>query len=87
MTDLSGAGVRVLLIGTATHPGPTLTSVPAVSRTVQALRDRLVNRCGVSVGQIRLLTDPETARDMATAIAEEASRPRPFCSSATWATA
>ncbi|MFI9163272.1 caspase, EACC1-associated type [Kitasatospora aureofaciens] len=74
MTDLSEAGVRVLLIGTATHTGPTLTSVPAVSRTVQALRDRLINRCGVPAGRIRLLTDPETARDMATAIAEEASQ-------------
>ncbi len=74
MTDLSGAGVRVLLIGTATHPGPTLTSVPAVSRTINALRDRLISRCGVPADQVRLLADPETARDMATAIAEEAQQ-------------
>ncbi|WP_225840338.1 caspase family protein [Streptomyces sp. NK08204] len=72
MTGLSGSGVRILLLGTATHPGPTLTSVPAVARTVEALQERLVARCGVPTGQIRTIIDPGTAQEMATAIAEEA---------------
>ncbi|WP_018549571.1 caspase, EACC1-associated type [Streptomyces sp. LaPpAH-108] len=74
MTGLSGEGVRVLLIGTENHPGPTLTSVPAVSRTVEALRHRLTTVCGVAPGSIRTLLDPADARTMAAAVAEEAQR-------------
>ncbi|MFD8806181.1 AAA family ATPase [Streptomyces sp. NPDC059597] len=76
MTDLSGEGVRVLLIGTENHPGPTLTSVPAVSRTVEALRHRLTTVCGVAPGSIRTLLDPADAHAMAAAVTEEARRAR-----------
>ncbi|KPI06057.1 WD-40 repeat-containing protein [Actinobacteria bacterium OK074] len=70
-TALSTPGVRVLLIGTGDHPGPTLTPVPAAPRTVRALAERLVERCGVLPGQLRTLIDPADARTMAEHIATE----------------
>ncbi|WBC14883.1 hypothetical protein O7600_28045 [Micromonospora sp. WMMA1998] len=73
MTDLTGDGVRVLLLGTATHRGPLLNSVPAVARTLPALRDSLVTRCGVQPELVRMVLDPPTSYAMATAIAETAS--------------
>jgi hypothetical protein len=72
VTDLSGTGVRILLMGTATHQGPTLTPVPAVARTMEALRLRLVERCRVNPEQIRSVLDPPDARTMAAALAEQA---------------
>ncbi|MDG4810998.1 caspase family protein [Micromonospora sp. WMMD1120] len=72
MTDLAGAGVRILLIGTAGHEGPTLTPVPAAARSVMALRQRLLDRCGVRPDRLRLLVDPPDAATMAAAIAEAA---------------
>ena len=74
MTDLSGAGTRVLLIATATHDGPTLTSVPSVARTAADLRDAFVDRCGVPPDQLVVLLDPPDARTMARAVTEEAQR-------------
>ncbi|WNM33490.1 hypothetical protein RKE30_25420 [Streptomyces sp. Li-HN-5-11] len=74
MTGLSGPGVRALLLGTATHSGPTLTSVPAVARTVVALEQRLVAACGVRPELIHTVIDPENAQQMAEAIAEEAQK-------------
>lgn len=74
MTDLTGDGVRILLIGTQTHAGPTLTSVPAVSRTVEELHRKLLTVCRVRPASIRTVLDPPDARMMAAAIAEEAQR-------------
>ncbi|MEU3751303.1 AAA family ATPase [Streptomyces olivoreticuli] len=74
MTDLSGAGVRVLLIATGTHDGPTLPSVPSVSPTFQALRTALIEQCGVPSDQLREVLDPPDAKTMAQAVAEEAHR-------------
>jgi hypothetical protein len=71
---LAAPGARILLIGTGTHSGPTLTSVPAVPRSVEALRTRLIEVCGVPAGQMRTLIDPADARTMALVITEEAQR-------------
>ncbi|MGW2639616.1 caspase, EACC1-associated type [Streptomyces sp. NPDC001348] len=69
---LASSGARVLLIGTGTHQGPTLTSVPAVPRSVEALAATLVQRCGVTRDRLRTLIDPADARTMALAVAEAA---------------
>ncbi|MCX4774985.1 AAA family ATPase [Streptomyces sp. NBC_01285] len=74
MTDLSGAGVRVLLIATATHEGALLTSVPAVATSCQDLRTALIERCGVRPDHLRPLLDPADAQTMARAVTEEAQR-------------
>ncbi|MET9250445.1 hypothetical protein [Nonomuraea sp. NPDC003709] len=74
MSDLSGEGVRVLLIGTADHSGSQLPAVPAVERTITALRDRLVNRCGVPDEHIRLLLNPPDALAIGSAVTEEAKK-------------
>lgn len=76
MTGLTGEGVRILLIGTASHPGPTLTSVPSVSRTLHSLHRSLLTACQVPPKSIRTLLDPPDARTMAAAVAEEAQRAR-----------
>ncbi|WP_336116475.1 caspase, EACC1-associated type [Streptomyces sp. PTD9-10] len=71
-TALASSGARVLLIGTGTHHGPTLTSVPAVPRSVEALAAALTERCGVTPDRLRTLVDPADARTMALAVAEAA---------------
>ncbi|MFD9572663.1 AAA family ATPase [Streptomyces sp. NPDC059982] len=74
MTDLSGAGVRVLLIATATHEGPLLTPVPAAATSCRDLQAVLTERCGVRPDHLRTLLDPADAQTMARAVAEEAQR-------------
>ncbi|MBO0851254.1 MAG: caspase family protein, partial [Pseudonocardia sp.] len=74
MTDLSGAGVRVLLLATSTHRGATLTSVPSVASSFHELRAALVQRCGVRPDRLRPILDPPDAQDMALAVSEEARR-------------
>ncbi|MEU9691671.1 caspase, EACC1-associated type, partial [Amycolatopsis japonica] len=74
MTGLSGEGVRVLLIATATHDDGALPAVPAVARSAESLRAVLLERCGVRPEALRLLSDPADARAMATAVTEEAQR-------------
>ncbi|SOD87478.1 caspase family protein [Streptomyces sp. Ag109_G2-15] len=71
-TALASSGARVLLIGTGTHDGPTLTSVPAVPRSVEALAAVLAERCGVTPDRLRTLVDPADARTMALAVADAA---------------
>jgi len=68
VTNLSGAGVRVLLIGTATHTGPTLTSVPTVAPTFRDLEKALTQHCGVPSGRLTALLDPPDAQTMARAV-------------------
>ncbi|WP_328318186.1 caspase, EACC1-associated type [Streptomyces sp. NBC_00388] len=72
MSALSGAGVRALLIGTGTHDGPTLTSVPAVPRGIEALRTRLLDVCGVPPDRLSTAIDLPDAQSMAQAITREA---------------
>ncbi|WP_225834908.1 AAA family ATPase [Streptomyces sp. NK08204] len=74
MSDLSGAGARVLLLATARHDGPTLPPVPSAATTLDALRTALIERCGVPPSHIRAELDPPDARSMAQAVAEEAQR-------------
>ncbi|WP_405021326.1 caspase family protein [Kitasatospora sp. NBC_00070] len=74
MTNLSGAGVRVLLVATATHGGPLLTSVPAAATSCRDLRTALIERCGVRPDRLRVLLDPADAQTMARAVTEEAQR-------------
>ncbi|MEV6873428.1 caspase family protein [Amycolatopsis sp. NPDC051128] len=73
MTDLSGDGVRVLLLATATHEGPNLLpSVPAVTRSFEDLGRAFAERCGVRPDRLRVVLDPPDARTMAEAVAEAA---------------
>ena len=74
MADLTGRGVRVLVVGTETHHGGTLPSVPAVGRTLTVLVDRLTSRCRVPAGQLRLLHDPPDALTIARAVSDAAQQ-------------
>ncbi len=74
MADLTGRGVRVLVIGTETHHGDALPSVPVVGRTFTALVDRLTARCRVPAGQLRLVHDPPDALTIARAVSDAAQQ-------------
>lgn len=76
MSDLTGDGVRVLIIATANHTGSMLPSLPSVEQSFHDLRDALGSRCGVSPHNIATVFDPADARVMAQAITEEAGRAR-----------
>ncbi|MGH3866897.1 MAG: caspase, EACC1-associated type [Pseudonocardiaceae bacterium] len=72
---LSGAGTRVLLVGTGTYaPGSGLESVPAVSSTLADLGQVLMERCGVAPERLRVLRDPESPTQLGVALAEEAEQ-------------
>jgi WD40 repeat protein len=73
VTDLSGPGVRALVIGTATHTGPTLPPVPAAARGAHAVAAALTEVCGVAPGAVRVIIDPPQAIDMAQAVAQAAA--------------
>jgi WD40 repeat protein len=72
MTQLSGRGTRVLLIGTAEYSQPSLLPLPSVRRSVSALSDAFREQCGLTDTQLRILLDPPDAKAMAEAIAEAA---------------
>jgi WD40 repeat protein len=74
MTDLTGRGVQVLVIGTETHHGDALPSVPVVGRSFTALVDRLVTRCGVPPRQLTALHDPPDALAIARAVTNAAQQ-------------
>lgn len=74
--SLAQEGVRVLLIGTGTHDGPFLEPLPSVARTVRALAERLVSRCGAAPANIRMVLDEPTAEGLARAVAQEAEAAR-----------
>lgn len=74
MTRLAGDGAQVLLLGSATHPGPTLPSLPAVAASLSALRQRLLDRCGVRADRLNTIIDPPDGLAMATAVADAARR-------------
>ncbi|MFI2280784.1 caspase, EACC1-associated type [Nocardia beijingensis] len=58
MTGLSGAGTRVLLIGTEHTDSPKLSDVPAVRTSLADLEQRLVDSCDVPPANIRVVLDP-----------------------------
>jgi WD40 repeat protein len=72
---LSGAGTRVLLVGTGTYAsGSGLEPVAAVSSTLTDLGQVLVERCGVAPARLRVLRDPENPTQVGLALAEEAEQ-------------
>ncbi|WP_433380557.1 caspase, EACC1-associated type [Actinoplanes sp. CA-142083] len=73
MTDLTGPGVRALVIGTATHTGPALPPVPAAARGAHAVAATLTDVCGVAPDAVRVIIDPPQAIDMAQAVAQAAA--------------
>ena len=76
MTDLSGDGVRILVLATATHSCSTLPSLATVRRSFEDLTKAFVEKCGASAENVVGLLDPPDARAMATVLAEEAARAR-----------
>ncbi|MDP9794914.1 WD40 repeat protein [Catenuloplanes nepalensis] len=60
----------MLVIGTATHTGPTLTSVPAAARSAEAVAAALIEAGRVPPERVTLLIDPATGPVLAAAIAE-----------------
>ncbi|MEO7196600.1 MAG: AAA family ATPase, partial [Pseudonocardiaceae bacterium] len=59
MGVLTGAGVRVLLVGTGQHTaGSELPELPSVTTTVTDLAATLVRRCGAPPERVRTLLDP-----------------------------
>jgi hypothetical protein len=65
VTDLRGPGVRVVLIGTGSHPaGAALPDVPAVAATVREVRRCLVSIYGVDPRQVDERTDMADAGEL-----------------------
>ncbi|MBE9375898.1 hypothetical protein IQ251_15715 [Saccharopolyspora sp. HNM0983] len=73
MTDLSGAGARVLVIATTAHRGQQLSPVAESYHDLQAV---LVHRCGVRPDRLRSLLDPPDAQTVARTIREQARQAR-----------
>lgn len=74
MIDLSGDGVRAVLIGVGKHDEHSvLPDVPAASTTVAALGDCLVDRCGLSETNLRAVVDPERPEVIVDAILDAAA--------------
>ncbi|WP_028048465.1 WD40 repeat domain-containing protein [Cellulomonas sp. URHD0024] len=68
-------GTHVLLIGGSAHvEGSALPSVPAVGRSVDALRQTLVEQCGVDAAHVRVLHDPADPGQLGSAITEAANQ-------------
>jgi WD40 repeat protein len=64
--------VRVLVIGTASHAGPTLTPVPAARRSAQAVGDALREAGGATPEQVRVVVDPPDAATMSDLVVQAA---------------
>ncbi|GIM93757.1 caspase, EACC1-associated type [Paractinoplanes toevensis] len=71
-TGLSGPGVRILVIGTASHAGPTLTPVPAARRSAEAVGAALIAAGGADPEQVRVVVDPPDVDAMSALVAEAA---------------
>ncbi|GLY43299.1 hypothetical protein Amsp01_093220 [Amycolatopsis sp. NBRC 101858] len=78
MTDLRAAGSRAVLIGTGCATGGSgaagLAGVPAVAATVTDLATTLVDRCGMTAGNVRVVLDPALPFGVGEALAEETRR-------------
>lgn len=60
---------HAVLIGTGHHAdGSALTDVPAVARTIEAVAEVLVERCGMGQDKIVTVIDPSTAGTMGDAV-------------------
>ncbi|MGH3773322.1 MAG: caspase, EACC1-associated type, partial [Pseudonocardiaceae bacterium] len=75
MGVLTGAGVRVLLVGTGqSTAGSELPGLPTVSTTITDLATTLVGRCGAQPERVRTLLDPasplEFGRELTAAAAQ-----------------
>ncbi|MFI9508044.1 AAA family ATPase [Nocardia sp. NPDC052566] len=71
---LSTQGVRVLLIGTGSHvDGSPLSSVPSVLRSVDALGETLIQRCGVDPAALHIVRDPADPGELGAAVTEAAN--------------
>jgi WD40 repeat protein len=68
VTDLSGPGVRVLVVGTATHHGLQLPALPVAARSAEAVARAMADVCGVGPDNLRLLIDPASPEELAAAI-------------------
>ncbi|WP_432837548.1 caspase, EACC1-associated type [Dactylosporangium sp. CA-092794] len=74
LPSLASPGCRAVIIATASHPGHSLLpSVPSVATTAERLGRVLVERCGLAPGALRIVHDPRTPQDAATAIMETAA--------------
>lgn len=72
---LSAPSTRVLLVGSGHHvEGSALTSVPAVRRSVEALEQVLVDRCGLDPADLRVIHDPSTPQEFGEAVTEAANQ-------------
>jgi hypothetical protein len=78
VTDLRAAGSRAVLIGTGCATGGSgaagLAGVPAVEATVTDLATTLVDRCGMTAGNVRVVLDPALPFGVGEALAEETRR-------------
>jgi ABC-type branched-subunit amino acid transport system substrate-binding protein len=78
VTDLRAAGSRAVLIGTGCATGGSgavgLAGVPAVAATVTDLATTLVDRCGMTAGNVRVVLDPALPFGVGEALAEETRR-------------
>ncbi len=74
-TGLSGPGTRVLLVGTGNYSASSgLPAVPSVAATLADLREVLLRQCGVSPGNLRVLTDPASPGEVGLALTEDAEQ-------------
>ncbi|MCA1696585.1 MAG: hypothetical protein LC749_18715, partial [Actinobacteria bacterium] len=74
MGVLTGAGVRILLVGTGRHTaGSELPDLPSVSATVTDLATTMVERCGAQSDQVRTLLDPASPLVVGRALTEAAA--------------
>jgi hypothetical protein len=74
---LSSSGTRALLIGTGTHAADSgLPDVPAVGTTLIDLKQVLISRCGMTDGNVQVLTDPLTPLDVGRVLTESAQQAR-----------
>lgn len=73
MAHLAGSGLRILLIGTASHGSAELPDLPSVATTVDDLGDVFVRHCGAQSGQVHKLLDPTGIADFGDAVVDAAS--------------
>ncbi|MEV6300124.1 caspase family protein [Actinoplanes sp. NPDC051861] len=72
--QLSGAGTRVVLVGTGHHDAAFLPLVPAVPATVAALKAAFVRACGVPEENVTDVVDPADRAAILTPLREAAGQ-------------
>jgi WD40 repeat protein len=71
MPDLSGAGVRVLLIGASGYT--SLPELPSVRTSLDALATGMIEHCGVARSSLRVVHDPSDDESLITEISRAAT--------------